>query len=142
MNEEVMRLAQVVWDYHCLRQQPEPADVIIALGSHDLRVAEFAADLYRRGYGSWLLCTGGIAHQGDLLATPWHKSEAEMFADVAVHRDVPRHRILLETKATNTAENLRLGRELLAERGLEPRNIVIVVKPFMLRRAWATREVV
>jgi len=50
MNEEVLRLARVIWDYHWVQQEAVPADVIIALGTNDLRVAEFAADLFMRGY--------------------------------------------------------------------------------------------
>jgi uncharacterized SAM-binding protein YcdF (DUF218 family) len=141
MDQEVLRLARIIWDYLGLRQEPVPADVIIALGTNDLRVAEFAADLFARGYGSTLICTGGIAHQGDLLATSWPKSEAEMFADAAVRCGVPRERILLETRAINTAENIRFSRELLSERKIQLRNIVIAVKPFMQRRVWATLAV-
>ena len=89
-----------------------------------------------------LLCTGGIAHQGDLLATPWPCSEAEMYAAVAVERGVPRDRILLETTATNTAENVpSFSRKLLEADGMCPRNIVVAVKPFMQRRTWATLAV-
>jgi uncharacterized SAM-binding protein YcdF (DUF218 family) len=141
MTDEALRHARVIWDYHQLRHEPIPAGVIVALGTNDLRVAEFAADLYLRGYGSTLLCTGGFAHQGDLLATPWDKTEAEMYADAAGSRGVPRDRILLEKCATNTAENIRFSRDLLARGGLRPRNIILAVKPFMQRRTWATLAV-
>ena len=141
MTEEALRPARIIWEYHQLRHHPIPADVIIALGTNDLRVAEFAADLYQRGFGSMLVCTGGIAHCGDLLATPWEKTEAEMFAGVAERLGTPRDHILLETRATNTAENLRFARELLSERAIRPRNIVLAVKPFMQRRVWATMAV-
>lgn len=141
MNEEVLRLARVIWDFHQLHQEPVPADVIIALGTNDLRVAEFAADLYDRAYGPILVCTGGVAHQSDLLATPWPKTEAEMYADVMERRGVPQDRILLEKRATNTAENIRFTRELLSERAIGPHNILIAVKPFMQRRVWATLAV-
>src|SRR2546426_10703742 len=117
MTEEALRPARIIWEYHQLRHHSIPADVIVALGTNDLRVAEFAAGLYRRGYGSTLVCTGGVAHQGDLLATPWDKTEAEMYADIAERLGTPRASILLETRAINTAENLRFTRELLIERG-------------------------
>jgi uncharacterized SAM-binding protein YcdF (DUF218 family) len=141
MNEEALPLARIIWDYHQLHQSPVPADVIIALGTNDLRVAEFAADLYLRGFGKTLVCTGGVAHQGDLLATTWPKTEAEMYADVAVRCGVPRERILLETRATNTAENIRFARDLLNERETRPRNVLLAVKAFMQRRVWATLAV-
>jgi uncharacterized SAM-binding protein YcdF (DUF218 family) len=141
MNEEALRLARIIWDYHQLHQSPAPSDVIIALGTNDLRVAEFAADLYLRGYGGTLVCTGGVAHQSDLLATTWPKTEAEMYADVAVRCGVPRERILLETRATNTAENIRFAQDLLKEREIRPRNVLLAVKTFMQRRVWATLAV-
>jgi uncharacterized SAM-binding protein YcdF (DUF218 family) len=141
VTDDVLRSARLIWDYHQLGQQPIPGDAIVALGTNDLRVAEFAADLYHRGFGPLLVCTGSLAHQHDLLATSWSKSEAEMYADVAEARGVPRACILLETRATNTAENIRFTRELLDERGIRPGRIVIAVKPFMQRRTWATMAV-
>ena len=45
--------------------------------------------------------------------------------------------ILLEKRATNTAENLVLTRELLDAAGIHPRSVVFAVKPFMQRRVWA-----
>lgn len=115
--------------------------MIIALGTNDLRVAEFAADLYHRNFGRILVCTGAVAHQDDLLATSWSRTEAEMYAEVAANRGVPEDRILLETEATNTAENIRFARNLLARRSIQPKNVVIAVKPFMQRRTWATMAV-
>ncbi len=88
------------------------------------------------------MCTGGIAHQGDLLATPWTRSEAEMYADILTTRGVPETCILIEPRATNTSENLRFSRQLIEDNGLRPDNIVLAVKPFMQRRTWATMAVV
>jgi hypothetical protein len=137
VTHEHLQHARVIWDYMHLGHTPIPADVVVALGTNDLRVAEFAANLYTGGFGKRLLCTGGIAHQGDLLATGWQQTEAEMFAEVAMRHGVPRENILLETLATNTTENLRFSRATLAEHGLRPKNIVLAVKPFMQRRTWA-----
>jgi uncharacterized SAM-binding protein YcdF (DUF218 family) len=64
-----------------------------------------------------------------------------MYADIAGQRGVPRHRILLETRASNTAENIRFSRALLEERSIRPRTMVVAVKPFMQRRTWATLAV-
>jgi uncharacterized SAM-binding protein YcdF (DUF218 family) len=61
-----------------------------------------------------------------------------MYAEVAVRIGVPRDRVLIEDRATNTAENVRFSRALLQARGIEPRKVVVVVKPFMQRRTWAT----
>ncbi len=139
--EEHLRSARVIWDFHQLRHRPIAADVIIAMGTNDLRVADFASELFLSGFGKLLVCTGAIAHQGDLLQTPWDRTEAEMYADVAIRRGVPAECILLETQATNTAENIRFSRQLLSARGMQPNNIVLAMKPFMQRRTWATMAV-
>jgi uncharacterized SAM-binding protein YcdF (DUF218 family) len=141
MDSDTLRLARIIWDYHQLGQQPVPADVLVALGTNDLRVAVCASGLYARGFGRLLVCSGGMAHQDDLLATGWTRPESEMFAGVAVEHGVPRDRILLESRARNTAENIRFTRELLERRGVEPRNLLLVAKPFMQRRVWATLAV-
>jgi uncharacterized SAM-binding protein YcdF (DUF218 family) len=141
ITDDVLRSARVIWEYHQLGQTAVPADIIIALGTNDLRVAEFAADLYHKGFAEMLLCTGSIAHQGDLLATPWDRTEAEMYAEIARERGVPEDRILLETRATNTAENIRFSRQLLKQHQRHPRSVVLAVKPFMQRRVWATMAV-
>jgi len=141
MDERILAPARVVWDYLQLKHHPIPAELMVVFGTNDLRVAAYAARLYRDGLAPSVLFTGGVAHQGDLLATPWTRSEAEIFADAAVAAGVPRHRILLEPRACNTAENVRYTRRLLEELGLRPRNLLLVCKPFMQRRVWATMAV-
>jgi uncharacterized SAM-binding protein YcdF (DUF218 family) len=51
---------------------------------------------------------------------------------------VPGDQILTEETATNTGANITLAAKLLAERGMRPRSILLVTKPYMERRAWAT----
>jgi uncharacterized SAM-binding protein YcdF (DUF218 family) len=130
--------ARVIFDFHQLRHQPIPAGVILALGTNDLRVAHHAADLYHQQLAPLILFTGGVAHQHDLLATAWSDPEADVFARAALHRGVPAEHILRERQATNTSENIRFARALLAEHGIQPRNVIVAVKPFMQRRAFAT----
>ena len=68
----------------------------------------------------------------------WTRSEAEIFADVAVGMGVPRERILIEGRSTNTGENVDFSRQLLAEKGLPLRKAIAVQKPYMERRTLAT----
>lgn len=141
IDSNALRLARLIWDYHQLGHEPIAADVMVVFGTNDIRVAGFAAGLYHSGFARTVVCTGGMAHSGDMLATGWTRPESEIFADVAAAEGVPRDRILLESRALNTAENIRYTRELLEERGLRPRNVLLVSKPFMQRRVWATMAV-
>ena len=36
----------ILWDYHHVKQELRPAELIFILGSNDIRVAEYAAELY------------------------------------------------------------------------------------------------
>ncbi|MFN0085015.1 MAG: YdcF family protein, partial [Blastocatellia bacterium] len=73
--------AQRIWDYHQLHHAMEAADLILALGSNDLRVAGHAADLYLQGWAPRLMFSGNV---GALTRDRFRKPEAEMFAEVAL----------------------------------------------------------
>jgi uncharacterized SAM-binding protein YcdF (DUF218 family) len=127
--------ARIVWDYHHVGHALEKADCIIVLGSHDTRVAERGAEVFLGGWAPLLVFSG---HLGTLTTALWSRSEAEVFADIAVELGVPRDRILLEARSTNTGENVDFSRQLLAERGIRPGKAIAVQKPYMERRTLAT----
>lgn len=136
MNEsQINELAQKIWDYHHLNHKLEKSEIILALGSNDLRVAEYAADLYLQGWAPRLMFSGNA---GSLTRDRFTKSEAEIFADVAMAKGVPEQSILIEPESTNTGENVIFSRRLLERRGFEPKSFILVQKPYMERRSYAT----
>ena len=46
LTPEIIVLDKQLWNYHQVNHVIEKSDCILALGSHDLRVAERAAELY------------------------------------------------------------------------------------------------
>ena len=75
------------------------------------------------------------------LAERWHmwsEPEADRFAQIAIEMGVPDQNILRENRSTNTGENVSFTRELLAEKKLEPHSFIVVQKPYMERRSYAT----
>lgn len=136
MTEKLIdELSRIIWDYHHLNHQLEKSDLILALGSNDLRVAHHAADLFLQGWADRLMFSGNV---GALTRGKFAKSEAETFADIAVSKGVPREVILIEPNSTNTGENIQFSRRVLAEQGLDPQRFIVVQKPYMERRAFAT----
>lgn len=133
--EEINESAKILWDYHHMGHQPDKADCIFVLGSHDMRVAEYAADLYLQGYAPYMVFSGGF---GNFTAGVFVKPEAELFADIAVKKGVPADKILIENKSTNTGENVEFTKKLLAEKGLDFKTFILVQKPYMERRTFAT----
>ena len=135
LDERVRALAQVLWDYHHMGHALSPADAIMVLCSHDTRVAERGAELFLQGMAPLLIFSGGLGTiTRHLMTTP----EAEVFAAIAERAGVPRDRMLVESRSTNTGENVSFTRQLLAERGLDPRRFILVQKPYMERRTFAT----
>lgn len=117
---------------------PVPADAILTLGSFDVRAAIHAAALWKAGLAPLIIMSGGIAHRGGLLDTGWDKPEARVFADAAIGEGVPAAAILLEERAQNTADNFVLSRALAGQAGLHPQRLLVVAKPYMTRRGFAT----
>ena len=83
---EVLRHAGVLWDYHRVPSDVRPSDFILAMGNHDTRVAEHAAELWRSGFATVLVVSGGY---GKITQASWQTSEAERFAEIARSRGVP-----------------------------------------------------
>jgi uncharacterized SAM-binding protein YcdF (DUF218 family) len=134
-NDEIIRLAKVLWNFHHVDHSVEESDCILALGSHDLRVADRAAELYLEGMAPILIFSGGL---GNLTKDMWTKSEAELFASIAMEKGVPSNAILIENRSTNTGENILFTKSILKEHKLDPQKFIVVQKPYMERRSYAT----
>ena len=135
LDDRVRHLAQVLWDYHHLQHQLAAADAILVLCSHDLRVAERGAELFLEEWAPLLIVSGGLGSiTRALMTTP----EADQFAAIARGMGVPAGRILIENQSTNTGENVRFTRALVEAHHLQLRSLIVVQKPYMERRSYAT----
>lgn len=137
----VDHLARKIWDYMHMGHMLKKADLIMVLGSIDTRVADRGAELFLAGWAPRMLFSGtGFGHKEkqDLLATEWVEAEADVFAKIAMKKGVPAESILIENKSRNTGENVQFCRKLLQEKGITPRTIIVVQKPYMERRTYAT----
>jgi uncharacterized SAM-binding protein YcdF (DUF218 family) len=135
MNDRVRALAETIWQYHQLNHEVTAADAILVLCSYDLAVAERGARLFLDGLAPILIFSGGL---GAITKHFWKEPEADQFAAVAVRMGVPAEKILIESRSTNTGENVEYTRQLLAEKGIDPQTFILVQKPYMERRCYAT----
>jgi uncharacterized SAM-binding protein YcdF (DUF218 family) len=135
MDERIRPLVEKVWQYHQLNHELARAEAIVALCSHDTIVAERAAELFLEGWAPLLIFSGGL---GAITRNLWNEPEADQFARIAVGMGVPEHRVLIENDSTNTGQNVAFTRRLLAERDLDLHRFIVVQKPYMERRAYAT----
>ncbi|MCP1382737.1 YdcF family protein [Runella salmonicolor] len=135
LSTNTLALAQKLWDYHHVNHTLQKSDCILVLGSHDLRVAERGAELYLQGWAPILIFSGGL---GRLTQDLWKDAEADKFAAIALEMGVPKEAIYIENKSTNTGENILFTQQLLATHGLNPQTFIVVQKPYMERRSYAT----
>jgi len=135
MDERLRKLAERVWRYHHMDHELERSDIILVLCSHDTTVAERGAQLFLDGWAPLLAFTGGL---GAITRRLWSDPEADRFARIAIEMGVPEDRILIENRSTNTGENVAFTRELLRSRGFDPASFILVQKPYMERRTFAT----
>jgi hypothetical protein len=129
---------EILWSFNTIRKPLTDPQVILVLGSNDIGVAMFAAKLALDHGQAVVVCSGGVAHERDLLKTPWNIPEADAFADMMVECGVAAERILRERTAANTAQNILFSRKLLQANSIRPDKILIVQKPFMCLRALLT----
>ena len=135
VDQKTTILAKTLWDYHQMNHALEKTDCILVLGSHDLRVAERGAELYLDKWAPLLILSGGL---GNFTQGMWTEPEADQFARIAMNMGVPQKAILVENQSTNTGENILFTQRLLTERGLDPKSFIVVQKPYMERRSYAT----
>ena len=104
-------------------------DLIMVFGSMNATKyrVPLAVELYNNGRAPLLLMSGG-------------KSEAEAMKAKAVELGVPAGRILMETRSSNTGENVTESKRLLEEQiGLSRiRRILIVTTHYHMRRCYLT----
>ena len=135
LDPAIRPLVEKLWNYHQLFHELAPADAILVLCSHDSRVAERGAQVFLEGWAPLLIFSGGL---GTITRQLWDQPEANLFAGIAIGMGVPDDRILIENKSTNTGENVLFTKRLLAERGLHAEKFIVVQKPYMERRSYAT----
>lgn len=127
--------ARTLWDYHQLNHELRPCAAGIALGSNDLGVATQAARLFHQGLFPVLVLTG--ANSPTTIAR-FPRGEATHYREHVLALDVPEQAILVEPAATNTGQNISRSRAVLREACVQVDSVLLISKPYMQRRAYAT----
>jgi uncharacterized SAM-binding protein YcdF (DUF218 family) len=79
--------------------------------------------------------SGGL---GTFTQDMWTETEADQFAAIAIQKGVPAETVLIENKSSNTGENILFTQQLLKQKGFDPHTFIVVQKPYMERRSYAT----
>ena len=109
-------------------------DAIFVLCSNDLTVADRAVELWKDKVAKIIIFSGGRG----TVTQDWEKSEAETFSEMAQNAGVPESAIITEPESSNTGENVKFTQRLLQRLQIQVHSLVIVQKPYMERRSYAT----
>ncbi|GAA4588637.1 YdcF family protein [Planotetraspora phitsanulokensis] len=124
-----------LWDYHDMHHEPRPCDVGVGLGSHDLGVATFTAELFQKDMFPLVVFSGANA---PTTVERFPRGEAVHYREHAIALGVPSEAILIEPRATNTGENIQFTRRRLDDEGIHPSLVMLISRPYQQRRAYAT----
>ena len=116
-----------------LRDAPQKADAIVVLGGgvgetgspgkSTMERARYAAELYKEGWAPAIIFSSGYVYS---------YQEVEDMKLIAMSSDIPKEAIFLETRSSNTYQNVRFVKGILDQKGW--RSILLVSAPYHMRR--------
>lgn len=114
--------------------QPRPSELLLVFGASATSGRwEHAARLMRDGYAPRAVVTGGVPYQDGSDAL-----EAEGIRNALAAAGAPPSAILVETRSTNTLENIRFSADMLDAVGARPRSLLFYCKSHHSARVWRT----
>ncbi len=134
LNDQIRGDVATLWDFNQMHHQIRPVDLGIGLGSHDLGVAIYAAELYHRGMFPTVVFSGANAPS---TVERFPRGEAVHYREHALHLGVPDSAILVESRATNTGENIDFTRAVVEAHHLDVGSVMLISRPYQQRRAYA-----
>ncbi|MFH0923599.1 MAG: YdcF family protein [Candidatus Falkowbacteria bacterium] len=120
-----------------VEHKPVKADVILIPGGSRLQLMKKAAELYKQGYASYILPSGG-----NNIKLPNSKTEWEYLKNIAISLGVPENAILKEDQAKHTFDNANLSWQVLQSKGLKIKKVILVCKTHHSRRALLTYQTI
>jgi len=136
-RQKILDAARPIWRFLRKCDRPLKSDAIFVFGSDRPAVADKAITLYRNGFAGKILFTGGVAGRFRLSEGI---SEAENFRNYALQKGVPGKDILVETRSSNTQENILKGIAVLRKKKIPFSRLILVSLPYQSLRQWATFE--
>ena len=163
MESYVIEKAEIIWNYHKMNHDiskddfAAQTDGILVFGSSDISVADEAANLWMKIAKDrldanmicpYLILSGGMGtgpHSGYNLMG-WKRPEADIFSERVVsivkRNENPNYhenlQMFIENKGRNSGENVDFSKQIIDENNLKSEKLIIVQKPFMERRTYAT----
>jgi len=123
--------ARDLYEYLAEENKPQKSDLIITFGAKTNARAEKAIQLYKRGYSSRLVFSGG----SPLYANA--EPEAERYKKIALNEGINPKDIITESESITLADNVKSSLNLLDRLGISYQKILVVNSPYAQRRSYS-----
>ena len=135
LSDDQWNALTTIWNFHHVnaRQIEDDIDLLLVTGSHDERVAHYAAQVAQNIQYKQLVISGGKGK----ITSESNKLEASRFAAIMINEGVSKESILLEKRASNSGENFLFTKELL-DSSIDIHSGLVITKPYMERRMLLT----
>lgn len=137
LSSNVASAAHALWHFLAPQRPRMRSDVVVGLGCSDISVAVACVDVLRERHAPLVVFSG--ANSKD-TAVFFPDGEAEHFARHARALGAASEQLLVEPRATNTEENLRFTRKMLAARRVRFRDAMLATRPYHQLRALGTAK--
>lgn len=112
-----------------------PCDVILIPGGSHPQLMQGAIELYKKGMAKYIIVSGSENRK-----LPDYANEAQFQKSIALKEGVPSEAIFCDEKARNTYENAVYSYEIIREKGLDEKKVILVCKEYHSRRALFTYQ--
>lgn len=124
-----------ITDFIFVKDDLLKADVILVAGGSKPQLMEKAVEIYKDGFSSYILPSGGLNPKLPSWDTEW-----DYLKSVAILQNVPEEVILKENKAKHTFDNANFSWKVLQENNIEVKKVILVCKTYHARRALLTYQ--
>lgn len=135
-DNQLKEAIEIFFNYLKIEDQPEKSDAIFILGGSSLEPVKRAAQLYRDGYAQKIsfISTGG-RFGGEKV---WGIPENDKYRELLLELDVPEGAIVSKGLTANTLAEAKAAIPFMKEKGISPKQVILVSRPIHQRRAFAT----
>lgn len=126
---------EAISDFIFMEDEMKKADVILVAGGSKPQLAQRAAELYKAGYATHIVVSGGYNHKIEM-------TEFNFLSKIAIKAGVPENKIIKEDMATNTFDNAEFSYKICLDNGIDIKKAILVCKSFHSRRAYLTYKAI
>ena len=139
-----MKVIDDISDFIFLQDEMQKADIIFIPGGSHPELGEYAAELWKQGFASLVMPSGGVSVKTGKfngvkskkeLYDKDYKTDCEFLADVLIKNGVPENSIIWEDKSGYTKENAAFSRTIADKNNLHITKAILCCKSFHARRS-------